>query len=185
MEMEEYAYILDYLAQGAPGGGNFGKKEPLCYAVGDEEFKLFELVPKMNAVINIGDRVYIGKDTALRDSIDHVKRRIGSNDLTHGAVAELEYAIDSIVLANQERFVKFFNDAEPISMRKHLLEELPGLGKKTMMAILDERSKNGHFKDLEDLSKRASVKNPEKLIAARIVLEITDPSLKRYLFVSR
>jgi len=182
--VEEYAYILDYLPQGIPGG-NFGKKEPLCYAIGDEEFKLFELVPKINATINIGDRVYIGKDPVKRSAIDHVKRRIGSPDLTRTADSELEYAVTAIVIANQSRFVRFFNEAEPISMRKHLLEELPGLGKKTMAAILDERSKNGPFKDFADLSSRAAVKNPEKLITARVVLEVRDPDRKRYLFVSR
>jgi len=180
--VEEYAYILDYLPQGIPGG-NFGKKEPLCYAVGDEEFKLFELVPKGTVVV--GDRVYIGKDNAKRTVIDHVKRRIGSTELSRTADLELEYAIDSIVVTNQDRFIRFYNEAEPISMRKHLLEELPGLGKKTMQAIIDERTKNGAFKDFADLSKRAGVKNPEKLIAARIVLEIRDPDRKRYLFVSR
>lgn len=180
--MEEYAYILDYLPQGIPGG-NFGKKEPLCYAVGDEEFKLFELVPKGTVVV--GDRVYIGKDNAKRTVIDHVKRRIGSTELSRTADLELEYAVDSIVVTNQDRFIRFYNEAEPISMRKHLLEELPGLGKKTMQSIIDERTKNGAFKDFADLSKRAGVKNPEKLIAARIVLEIRDPDRKRYLFVSR
>lgn len=182
--MEEYAYILDYLSQGAPGN-NFGKKEPICYALGEEEFKLFELVPKPGAVINIDDSVYIGKDPAKRDVIDHVKRRIGPSDLTNGAIAELEYCVNEIVLSNQPRFIRFFNEAEAISMRKHLLEELPGLGKKTMMAILDERSKNGPFKDFADLSVRATVKNPEKLITARIVQEIKDNELKRYLFVSK
>ncbi|MCL1810963.1 MAG: DUF655 domain-containing protein [Methanomassiliicoccaceae archaeon] len=182
--MEEYAYVLDYLSQGIPTN-NFAKKEPLCYALGDEEFKLFELVPKPAAVINIGERVYIGKDTVKRTVIDHVKRRVGPSDLTHGAVAELEYCVNEIVLANQPRFIRFFNEAEAISMRKHLLEELPGLGKKTMTAILDERTRNGHFKDFKDLSERATVKNPEKLITARIVLELTDNERKRYLFVSK
>lgn len=182
--MEEYAYILDYLSQGVPSG-NFAKKEPLCYALGDDEFKLFELVPKPNAAINIGERVYIGKDPVKRTVIDHVKRRVGPTELTHGAIAELEYCVTDIVLANQERFIRIFNEAEAISMRKHLLEELPGLGKKTMMAILDERKKNGHFKDLKDLSERAQVKNPEKLVSARIVQELTDNNMKRYLFVSK
>lgn len=180
--MEEYAYILDYLSQGVPTG-NFSKKEPLCYAVGDEEFKLFELVPK--ATVSIGDRVYIGKDNAKRTVIDHVKRRVGANDLTRTADSELDYAIAAIVTANEPRFVRFFNEAEPISMRKHLLEELPGLGKKTMMAILDERTKNGPFANFADLTKRAGVKYPEKLVGARIAQEIRDSNMKRYLFVSR
>jgi putative nucleotide binding protein len=181
--MEEYAYILDYLPMGTPGG-NFGKKEPLCYAVGDNEFKLFELVPK--ASINIGDRVYIGKDNSKRTEIDHVKRRIGAQELSRAANAELDYAVEAIVKANETRFIRFYNEAEPISMRKHLLEELPGLGKKTMQAILDDRSRNGAFKDFADLATRVpAIKTPEKLIAARIVLEIRDPDRKRYLFVSR
>ncbi len=183
--MEEYAYIIDYLPQGAPGG-SFGKKEPLCYALGDDEFKLFELVPKAGAMITIGDRVFIGKDTAdqKRDVIDHVKRRINFNDLTSNAVAELEYAVTDIVLAKQDRFIRFFNEAEAISMRKHLLEELPGLGKKSMNAVLEERKK-GNFKDFTDLTERTGIKTPEKLITARICLEIEDPDRKRYLFVSR
>ena len=88
--MEDYAYILDYLPQGAQGAG-FGKKEPLCYAIGDEEFKLFELVPKAGVMVDIGVRTYIGKDDAgKRDMIDHVKRRINFDDLTNNAVAELD-----------------------------------------------------------------------------------------------
>ena len=183
--MEDYAYILDYLAQGTSGGG-FSKREPVCYAIGDEEFKLFELVPKAGAQVDIGVRTYIGKDTAdvKRDIIDHVKRRINYNDLTSNAQAELEYAVNDIVLSKQMRFIRFFNEAEGISMRKHMLEELPGLGKKSMMVILEERKK-GNFKDFSDLSERTGVKNPEKLIVARIVLEISDPDRKRYLFVSR
>ena len=183
--MEDYAYILDYLPQGATSGG-FSRREPVCYAVGDEEFKLFELVPKAGVQVDIGVRTYIGKDSAevKRDVIDHVKRRINYNDLTNNAQAELEYAISDIVVSKQSRFIRFFNEAEGISMRKHMLEELPGLGKKSMTAILDERKK-GSFKDFADLAERTGVKNPEKLIVARIMLEISDPERKRYLFVSR
>ncbi len=143
-------------------------------------------MPKAGAQVDIGVRTYIGKDSAnaKRDIIDHVKRRINYNDLTNNAQAELEYAISDIVVAKQSRFIRFFNEAEGISMRKHMLEELPGLGKKSMTAILDERKK-GSFKDFADLAERTGVKNPEKLIVARIMLEISDPERKRYLFVSR
>ena len=121
--MEEYAYILDYLPQGL----SFKNKEPVCYAVGDDEFKLFELVPKANAIINLDDRVYIGKEADLRKEIDHVKRRIGYEELTVTAVKELDFVVKDIVLSNQDRFIRFYNEAGPISIKKHLLEELPGL----------------------------------------------------------
>jgi putative nucleotide binding protein len=183
--MEEHAYVLDFLPQGVPSAG-FGKKEPICYAIGDEEFKLFELVTKPNAIVSIGARTFIGKDSASekRDIVDHVKRRIKYEDLTSNAIAELEFVVTDIVMADQARFIKFFNEAEAISMRKHLLEELPGLGKKSLNIILEERKK-GHFTDFEDLAQRTGIKNPEKLIVARIVLEIEDSERKRYLFVSR
>jgi putative nucleotide binding protein len=180
--MEEYAHILDYLAQGLPSGG-FSKREPLCYAVGEEEFKLFEIVPKANVVINLGDRVYIGKDAAMRTQVDHIKRRVGFEELTSAAKAELEFVVLDIVMAAQNRFIRFYNDAEAISLRKHMLEELPGLGKKTLIAILDERKK-GKFKDFADLGSRVPLlKGPEKLIVKRIVLELSDMTLKHSLFV--
>jgi putative nucleotide binding protein len=89
------------------------------------------------------------------------------------------------VKADEARFVKFFNTAGPSNIKKHILEELPGLGKKSMMAIIQERGKE-EFKNLADIAARVpSVKNPEKLIVARIMLEIMDADRKRYLFVER
>jgi len=183
--MEEYAYILDYLPQGAPNSG-FGKKEPICYALGSEEFKLFELIAKPNAQITVGQKTFIGKDseTQKRDVIDHVKRRITYNDLTSNAISELDFAVNDIVMSNQAKFIDFINKAEAISMRKHSLEELPGLGKKSMNIILEER-KRGLFKDFGDLAARTGIKSPEKLVVARIVLEIEDSERKHYLFVQR
>lgn len=182
--MEEYAYVLDYLAQGLPNP-NFSKREPVCYAVGEEEFKLFELVPRADAQIAMEDRVYIGKDPALRTQIDHVKRRIGYKELTATAAAEMEFAVLDIVNANQGRFIRFYNEAGPISIKKHLLEELPGLGKKTVVEVLEAR-KAGPFKDFADLKERVPVlKDPAKLVADRIVLEISDTGRRRYLFISR
>ncbi|MBE6520044.1 MAG: DUF655 domain-containing protein [Candidatus Methanomethylophilaceae archaeon] len=183
--MEEFAYILDYLPTGMSGSG-MGKKEPVVYAVGDDEFKLFILVPKPQAVFGVGDRVYIGKENATnkRDVIDHVKSRISYSELTNNALAELEFAITTIVKANEPRFLRFFNEAQGISVRKHLLEEIPGLGKKSVEEILREREKQ-KFTSFADLTERAKVKVPEKLIAKRIVEEIESPDLKRYLFVSK
>ena len=57
--MEDYAHIIDFLPQGLPQERNF-KREPLAYALGSLEFKLFELVPKPDVIINMGERVYIG-----------------------------------------------------------------------------------------------------------------------------
>jgi len=182
--MEDYALVLDYLPQGLPTDNSF-KKEPLVLAIGESEFKLFELVPKSDAIITIGDRVYIGKDPQMRDKIVHVRRRIGYEELTAAAQAELPYILQEIVEEQEERFVKFFNEAQAITTRFHMLELIPGLGKKTMWAIVEERKK-GPFQNYEDLAKRVTtVKQPQKLIAKRIEDELSDPNQKYRIFVSR
>lgn len=182
--MEDYARILDYLPQGLPDEKSF-KREPLAYAIGEDEFKLFELIPKEGAAITVGDRIYIGKDPVLRKEILHVKRRISYSDLTHASMSELPFVIQQIVKEKEQKFLQFFNNAEAISTRMHMLELLPGLGKKTMWAILDERKK-AKFTSIEDLAKRVpTLHHPEKLIAHRIENELADPGQKYHVFVAR
>ncbi|HTY46494.1 MAG TPA: DUF655 domain-containing protein [Methanomassiliicoccales archaeon] len=182
--MEDYAHILDYLPQGLPAERGF-KHEPLAYALGETEFKLFELVPKVGAQITIGERVYIGKEPEQRDKIAHVKRRVGFEELTAAAQSELPFVVADVAKANEVRFVQFFNEAQAITTRFHMLELLPGLGKKTMWAIIEERKK-GPFKSFEDIAARVtSFKHPEKVIAKRIEMELADPTQKYHIFVAR
>src|SRR6266566_2731705 len=65
--MEDYARILDFLPQGHPDQSKF-HREPLAYALGVHEFKLFELVPKEGVTLSVGQRVYIGKEDDVGDS---------------------------------------------------------------------------------------------------------------------
>jgi putative nucleotide binding protein len=183
-KMEDYAHILDYLPQGLPAERGF-KHEPLAYALGETEFKLFELVPKPNAIIGIGERVYIGKEPALRDKVAHVKRRVSYEELTSAAHSELPFVVIDVTKQNEVRFVLFYNEAQAITTRFHMLELLPGLGNKTMWAIIEERKK-GPFKSFEDIAKRVtSFKHPEKVIAKRIEIELSDPAQKYHIFVAR
>jgi len=182
--VEDYARILDYLPQGLPDERMF-KREPVAYALGEDQFKLFELVPKPNINLGIGDRVYIGKDLDLRQEILHVKKRIGYDELTHAAQSELPTIILVVIKANEPRFVQFFNEAQSITTRFHMLELLPGLGKKTMWGIIEERKK-GPFKDLADLTARVPLAHQlEKLVAKRIEEELANPEQKYRLFVAR
>lgn len=182
--MEDYAYILDYLPQGHPESHKF-KKDPVAYAIGEVEFKLFELLPKEGVDLHIGDKVYIGKDTDRRKRILHVKRRVSYTDMTHTAQKEMPYIIIEIIKNNEKRFVEFFNEAQPINTHLHRLELIPGLGKKSMWSIIETREKKP-FESFEDLEERvSSLHHPEKLIARRIELELTDSSQKYHLFVTR
>jgi putative nucleotide binding protein len=68
--------------------------------------------------------------------------------------------------------VEFFNRAGPLTTRFHQLELIPGVGKKLMWAILEEKKK-GPFSDFADLERRVKgLTNPKSLIAKRIEMEI-------------
>lgn len=157
----------------------------MAFALGEDQFKLFELVPKPGITLNVGDRVYIGKDLDLRQEVLHVKRRVSFNELTNAAQSELSFVIAEIIKAHEARFVTFFNEAQAITTRFHMLELLPGLGKKTMWAIIEERKK-GPFKDMADLAKRVPVAHQlDKLVAKRIEDELANAEEKYRLFVAR
>ena len=180
-DKEEYAWVLDYLPYGSTADNRPSyQKKPLVQAVGDKHFVLMDMVPKEGVVPEIQSRVYIGEGE--RDEIDHVKHRIHHHDLSHGAQLELPYVIEKCVLHQEERFVKFFNDAHSITTRLHMLELLPGIGKKLMWAIIDERKK-GEFKSFSELHERVGgVHTPEKIIAHRIEEELKDDNIKYRLF---
>jgi putative nucleotide binding protein len=182
--LEDYAYILDYLPQGLVDEKRY-KRSALAYGLGNYQFKLLELSPKDDATLQVGELVYIGKDADKRKKILHVKRRVGYNDLTNAAHSELPFVIMEIIKADPERFLKVYNEAQAITTRLHMLELIPGLGKKTMWAVLEERKK-GKFKNFTELEERVStLHHPEKHLAKRIELELSDPHQKYHLFVAR
>lgn len=175
MPNEEYAIVLDYLAHGKSTGY---KEEPLAQVIGVDFFTLLEVVPKKE--LKIMDRIYIGKEK--REEIEFIKRRINYQDLTSTALAEIENVIEKLIIEKEPKFVEFFNNAGPISIKRHNLDLIPGLGKKLLQEILDEREKEG-FKSFVDLEKRIhSMTNPVKLIAKRVIEELEGGEEKHYLF---
>lgn len=182
-EKEDTAYILDYLHYGRSDDSRpIYQKKPLIQAIGEKHFVLMELIPKENVVPKSQDKVYIGDGD--RPVIDHVKRRIAYHELTHAAQLELPAVIEKIILANENRFLAFFNDAYPITTRLHMLELLPGIGKKLMWGIIEEKKK-GKFNSFKDLVERVKgLHTPEKLIAHRTMDELKDDNIKYRVFTT-
>ena len=179
--MEDYVYVLDYLPKGR-GDLPPHKRTPIVYGIGENQFTLLELVPKKDSTFTIGERIYVGKDPEARQKIAKIKGRINYEDMTSTAHGEMPYVIIDIVNDHKERFLKFFNESPAISTRFHVLELLPGLGKKMMHDILDERKKK-QFTSFEEMCDRIDfLRAPDKLIAKRIELELTDPDQKYRLF---
>jgi putative nucleotide binding protein len=176
---ETHAYILGvippkvYLRDSRPRG------ETVIQAIGESFFTLLELAPKRGARLNPEERVSIQRDN--RSPIDHVKRRIQFEDLAPEAAAELELVVEIIVTKFEHRFVQFFNEAQPITTRKHSLQLLPGVGPTLMWALLEERKKEP-FKNFADIAERTKLQNPKKVITGRILDELREEE-KRWLFV--
>ncbi len=179
---ETYVRILDYLPYGHSNDSRaVYQKKPLIHAVGEDNFILMELSPKKDKVPLVYDRVYIGEGE--REEIDHVTQRLRYNELTPTARIELPYVLEKIVKEKEEKFVQIFNEAKPITTRLHTLDLLPGIGKKLMWAILEER-KEGPFSDFETLTKRVKgLHHPEKIIAKRIEEEIMNEDMKYKIFI--
>jgi putative nucleotide binding protein len=179
---EEVARVLDYLPYGRTPDTRSYQKQPLVQAVGETNFVLMEMTPKEGVVPVAGTRVYIGSGS--RDVIDHVNRRIEYIELSNSAKLELPFEIQTIVLEDEPRFIRYFNEAGPITTRMHALELLPGIGKKLMWAVLTERKK-GPFKSFVDLTERVKgLHNPEKLITKRVEDELMDDRIKYRVFTT-
>ena len=175
MPNEEYSYVLDYLPKGKP---NSYKAEPIAQVMGLDFFTLLEVVPKTS--LTVMDKIYVGKDE--RENIEYIKKRITYRELTSTAIAELDNAIEKVVEEETKRFLDFFNNARSITIRRHQLELLPGLGKKHTKSILETRERKP-FESYEDISKRVSlVPNPKSILVKRILEEIEEEDLKYYLF---
>ncbi|WP_457590747.1 DUF655 domain-containing protein [Geoglobus sp.] len=182
-KLEDYAYVLDFMPYGHPDSkAPIHRREPLAQVVGENNFTLLEVSIKKGKNPLIMEKVYIGKGE--RDVVNKIKRRLRYDDLTPTAKSELPYVLEHMVKEQEQRFVDFFNNAGPITTRLHQLELLPGIGKKLMWAILEERKK-GPFKSFQDISERVKgLAHPEKAIVNRIIEELKDPNVKYRLFTT-
>lgn len=175
---EENAIILDYLKFGYINPNKpTAHGKPIAQAIGKEKFTLIELTPKQGVDLDIHDDVYIG--SGKREKINRVKGLLRFENLTATSRIEMEYAIKEIILEQEEKYIKFFNEIGPLSTRMHKLELIPGIGKKQMQMILDERKKEP-FKNFADLSERIPLmKDPAGMLAQRVKLELDDTQVKR------
>jgi len=173
------AIVLDFLPHGRTEDDRPQyQKQPLAYALGIDEFDLYELVAGDGADITIGDHVDV-YDSDLAERVNEVEY----DDLPSGAQSELDYAVEDLVYAKEDRFVDFYNDAQPITLRLHQLNLLPGIGKKLRNTILDERERQP-FNSFEDLEARISgLHDPADILVERILEELKEEDLKYRTFV--
>jgi len=165
---EEYAYVLDFMPR-ARSKLVKNREGLIVQAIGEEYFTLLELLAFDNATLNIGERIYVGKDK--REKIISVLGKLSYDDLTQNAKNELPSVLEKIVLNNEARFVNYFNNLQPINPRLHALGLIPGVGETMTRHILDRREEKP-FDSFSDIEKRTGLKDPAKQIAKRLLAEI-------------
>ena len=169
---EEFAYVLDFL----PGGKSAvikGREGPIVQGIGEERLTLLELLAVENRDFDLGERLRIGREG--RDKIVSVLGKLAYEDLTAESKSQLPSVCEAIVKANEAKYVAYFNELQPLTPRLHGLELIPGIGKTFMMTIVNAREKKP-FTSFEDIQKRVGLRDPAKLVAKRIVEEISGDS---------
>jgi len=173
---EPAVYIIDYMEFGNPTDRHpEHRNKPLVQAVGTKFFTLIEAEPLPAVRIDILEKVELDPHSKIRRPIP-----ITYDDLTSVARTNLPEAIKRIIIDNERLFVAFFNLSQPVNIRLHALELLPGIGKKTMRHILEER-KREPFESFKDIKERTKV-DPVKTLTERIISELMGNE-KYYLFV--
>ncbi len=175
MKKETQAIVLDYLPYGKSGEAN---REPLAQAVGTSFFTLFELVINTGKEVKQGSIVEL--DFEKRVEVQRIKNRINYNDLSPSAQTELEKNLREIVKKREDVFVRFLNNARPLSIRSHSLELIPGIGKKHLEEIIKEREKKPFESFAEVKTRISTLQNLEEIFSQRIIEELK--GTRYYLF---
>lgn len=175
-DKDEYLLVLDFREH----GGRSGKDEPVAQGIGKDNYNLLEVVMREDERPKGGEELYIGDGE--RDRVKYIKSKIDYSDLTGNSKSELKYVLQAMVNDKEEEFVEFFNEATPVTPRRHAFELLPGIGSKHMQKLLDERE-DDEFESLDDVKERVpSVPDPREAVIERITSELKGET-KRNLFV--
>jgi putative nucleotide binding protein len=160
--------------------GTTDEAEPRIQGVGTDHFTLLEGALHEEATVVPGDRVATTDDeqgplTSLT--------RLTYETLSQDAQDRLEATIESIISTNEQRFIDYYNTAQPISLRRHQLDLLPGIGESRRNAIIRQRERRP-FENFDDLEDRVTqLGEPHAILAERVLTELQEDDVKYTLLV--
>lgn len=179
LKKDEWAVTLDYLSHGRY---SMDRSQPVAQVMGDTFFSLLEVIVREGASLKVGERVYIGD--GKRDKVKYIRGRMDFIELTTAAKDEVQPSVEKIVKDLPQKFLEFFNKSGQLTTRMHQLELLPGIGKRHLWAIIEER-KSKPFESFAELKSRIPLlPDPEKMVVKRIMDELNDKDRYR-VFVPR
>ncbi|MHA1521603.1 MAG: DUF655 domain-containing protein [Promethearchaeota archaeon] len=155
---------------------------PICQIVETPSFRLLEVqlnkkfIPELSLQQKI---IYQGSENS---PLGRVNKILKYDDLTLASITTLQLVLESYVKEHEQNFVEFINSAGPITLKRHSLEILPGVGKKLMWEIINYREKQP-FSSFKEIHENVPGFKPVEVIAKRIIEELSDEDQKRFLFV--
>ena len=171
---EEWLVILAVLPAEATD-----RDAALIQGMGEAQFTLLECEASASTDLTPGDRVAVAES----DRCGPITRRLTYGTLTESAQAAIRATVGAIIQRHEERFIEWYNTAEPVSLRRHQLELLPRIGASLRDAILDERQWRP-FADFTDLEERIEqLRTPHELLVERVLTELKDDT-DYHLFVA-
>ena len=177
---EEYAYVLDFCSM-AKSKTVRGRDGIIITALGEERLTLLEILGVEDSIFDVGEKIYIGKEG--RTKVQSVLGKLDYNQISGSSQSEIDNVVKTIVTNNEERFVDYINNAQPLTPRKHSLELIPGIGKTYLKLIIEQINKQ-KFLNYKDMEERAGLKEPVNHLSKRIIEEISGETQFR-LFVKR
>ena len=155
-------------------GTRDGEDKKTARIIGYDYFILMDLDLNEDVDVKLQDKIPLGKDS------EFVKQ-----ERAHLSYDDLNKAVFSIVIANEPKYVKFFNDQSKEASQLHFLDPL---NRKKGSKIIAEKELNGDFESFEDIDNRVSfIESSKDLIVNRVLYELIElPKVKKgrplYLF---
>jgi len=165
---ERYIYVLDYIEEGNPlDRHRYHQGRPVLQILGRDYFLLMDGSPRQDDV-ELKPEQLLDLEEINLVKIDDV---IGLEELTSVARDLLPKVLHKIVEDRRSEFIAFFNLSEPLTLKLHALELLPGIGKGSLRKILEERTKK-RFESFEEIESRTGLKNVREMLVNRIMVEM-------------
>lgn len=150
--------------------------------VGTNYFQLVDFELNLDADVKVQDKIFIGKGN---DIVKQERAQLSYDDLNKNEEFELEKAVHSIVIADEPKYVQFFNEQSKEASKLHNLD---GISRKLGSKIIADKELNGDFESFEDIDNRIRfIESSKDLIVKRVLYELIElPKVKRgrpvYLF---
>ena len=163
-------------------GTRDGEDKKTARIIGYDYFILMDLDLNEDVDVKLQDKIPLGKDSEF---VKQERAHLSYDDLNKNEEFEVEKAVFSIVIANEPKYVKFFNDQNKEESQLHFLDKKK---KKKGSKIIAEKELNGDFESFEDIDNRVSfIESSKDLIVNRVLYELIElPKVKKgrplYLF---